>query len=151
MDLREPERKELPESVIPMINVVFLLLIFFLISATLTPPIDATPPVSAADSERADPPELVIEKSGAIVFGDVQGADAIAAAAQTHDKTGDAPFALLADAEGDGRGRDADHRARRIAAATLGGGDHQIQRGESEHRHGVHQKRRLGVECCSGL
>ena len=105
MDLQEPERKEPPESVIPMINVVFLLLIFFLISATLTPPVDATPPVSAADGERADPPELVIDKSGAIVFGALRGEDALAAAAAAHKSSSagaNAPFALLADAEAPG-------------------------------------------------
>ncbi|MEM9725156.1 MAG: biopolymer transporter ExbD [Pseudomonadota bacterium] len=122
MDLQPPDRKEPPESVIPMINVVFLLLIFFLISATLSPATDATPPRSTADNDRADAPLLVIERSGRPRFGDIYDDAAVAAAAIAHrqaeyaaDATGSgaqsataargprpSAFPLLADAEAPG-------------------------------------------------
>ena len=127
MDIESPRREAPPESVIPMINVVFLLLIFFLISATLSPPVDATPPVSSAKGERADPAALVLDKEGAIRFGDLTGEAAIAAAAAAFDRSGEAPFALLADAAAPGgalaramRGL-AGRGVRRVALTTLRG------------------------------
>lgn len=47
LDFTPPPRKPARESVVPMINVVFLLLIFFLMSAQIAPPepVEVTPPV----------------------------------------------------------------------------------------------------------
>ena len=47
LDFSPPPRKRARESVVPMINVVFLLLIFFLMSAQIAPPdpVDVLPPV----------------------------------------------------------------------------------------------------------
>lgn len=98
MDLSEEQRQEPPESVIPMINVVFLLLIFFLISATLSPPVEAEPPISALAGEPADPAALVIDKDGVAAFGEQRGEAAVEAAAQAFDKKSAEPMALLADA-----------------------------------------------------
>lgn len=52
MDFSTPPRKSPPETLLPMINVVFLLLIFFLISARMAPPepFAVTPPQSQAQS-----------------------------------------------------------------------------------------------------
>ncbi len=50
MKLRPPEKRQTEENVIPLINVVFLLLIFFVLVGSLTPPeaLDVTPPTSAS-------------------------------------------------------------------------------------------------------
>ncbi len=50
MKLRPPERQRADENVIPLINVVFLLLIFFVLVGTLAPPepFEVTPPTSAS-------------------------------------------------------------------------------------------------------
>ena len=52
MDFSDPPRPRRQENLLPMINVVFLLLIFFLISARMTPPepFDITPPEAATDA-----------------------------------------------------------------------------------------------------
>ena len=63
--------RQMPESVVPMINVVFLLLIFFMMSATITPapPFDLTLPQSqdAGDLEGED--TLYISQDGVVAFG----------------------------------------------------------------------------------
>ena len=53
MDLSPPTRRPMRESVVPMINVVFLLLIFFLMTARIAPPepLDTTPPRVALDTD----------------------------------------------------------------------------------------------------
>jgi len=55
MDFSYPKPRRQSEPALPMINVVFLLLIFFLMSAQIVapPPLDVTPPVAA----RADAPQ----------------------------------------------------------------------------------------------
>ncbi len=55
-----PPRRPPAENMLPMINVVFLLLIFFMISAQLAPPepFAITPPV--AEGEEASPGELML-------------------------------------------------------------------------------------------
>lgn len=95
MRLDPPARPERPEAIVPMINVVFLLLIFFLMSATLAPPepLEATPPHSAADGDPGGVPALVIAADGALAFGEARGEDAIAAAATSKER----PLRLRAD------------------------------------------------------
>lgn len=69
------------ESVVPMINVVFLLLIFFLMSAVIAPPdaLDVTPPTGTAD-ERAEPGDaLLMDAQGTLAFGTVVGDAALEA------------------------------------------------------------------------
>ncbi|MCC5954892.1 MAG: biopolymer transporter ExbD [Natronohydrobacter sp.] len=88
LDFNLPARKPPRESVVPMINVVFLLLIFFLISAQIAPPdpVEITPPV--ADSE-APLPEAArvawLDREGIVHFDGLSG---------------DAAFARLTDAPG---------------------------------------------------
>ena len=52
MKLQRPRRRDMPESTIPLINVVFLLLIFFMLAGRLSAPMpfEAEPPQS--DQER---------------------------------------------------------------------------------------------------
>lgn len=96
MRLDEPPKRVAPESIVPMINVVFLLLIFFLMSATLAPPdaLDATPPASSAETTPAPSNTLVLDPSGALAFKDVLGEPAIIAAVA---EAGDAPLWIRAD------------------------------------------------------
>lgn len=67
MRMPEPERREMGENVIPLINIVFLLLIFFMLAGTL----------SAPDSFVIDPPEA---RQGLRVEEPVQGLLALSAA-----------------------------------------------------------------------
>ncbi|MDT0683808.1 biopolymer transporter ExbD [Roseicyclus sp. F158] len=71
--VREPER----ESIIPMINVVFLLLIFFLMTAQIAPPepFDVTPPDSASDEPAEAPLTLHVDASGQLGFQGATGED----------------------------------------------------------------------------
>jgi biopolymer transport protein ExbD len=54
MDFGQPARPPRPEAILPMINLVFLLLIFFLIVATLEPRSPVEPP-EAIDAARLEP------------------------------------------------------------------------------------------------
>ncbi len=56
MKLRRPDHRERPENVTPLINVVFLLLIFFMMAGQLsrTAPFPLDPPASASEREPAD-------------------------------------------------------------------------------------------------
>lgn len=81
------------ESVIPMINVVFLLLVFFMMSATLRAPgpVPAEPPRAAPGADPAPrgpggrpdahPGGLWIGADGAFAWGDLRGEAALDAAA----------------------------------------------------------------------
>lgn len=79
---RAPRRKANAEAgLLPMINVVFLLLVFFLIVARLTPPeaFAVTPP-KAAGTEIAGDVILMMAADGDLAFGAVRGRDAVLAA-----------------------------------------------------------------------
>ncbi|MGR8919252.1 MAG: ExbD/TolR family protein [Gammaproteobacteria bacterium] len=57
------------ENVIPMINVIFLLLLYFMIAGNLQPDYDVTPPVSTQEAEpSAQIPTLSITADGAMRF-----------------------------------------------------------------------------------
>ncbi|NMG41787.1 biopolymer transporter ExbD [Chelativorans sp. ZYF759] len=61
---RPPERRK-SEGTIALINVVFLMLIFFLIAGTLTPPLD--PDVALAEAQLAEgsePPDALFATAG---------------------------------------------------------------------------------------
>jgi len=81
-----------------MINVVFLLLIFFLMSAQITPPapFDVTLPESASDNAARPADMLYMDSEGRLAFNAARGEavyDAIAARA-----TPDTPLQIRADA-----------------------------------------------------
>ena len=67
-----PSRKR--DSTIPLINVVFLMLIFFLIAGTLAPPLDPELQlVDTSELEGRDPPDaLVLNADGILSFRGVQ-------------------------------------------------------------------------------
>lgn len=54
MQFTDPPRRKIPENIVPMINVVFLLLVFFLMTAQIAPPdpFKITPP----DTNQTTPP-----------------------------------------------------------------------------------------------
>ena len=56
MQFPDPPRRKPPESIVPMINVVFLLLIFFLMTAQIAPPdpFEINPPDSAQAGDPAE-------------------------------------------------------------------------------------------------
>ncbi|WP_319545725.1 biopolymer transporter ExbD [Ruegeria conchae] len=67
-----PSRKR--DSTIPLINIVFLMLIFFLIAGTLAPPLDPELQlVDTSELEGRDPPDaLVLNADGILSFRGVQ-------------------------------------------------------------------------------
>ncbi|SDF42544.1 outer membrane transport energization protein ExbD [Limimonas halophila] len=72
MKLRQPQRRERPENVTPLINVVFLLLIFFMMAGQLSrsDPFPLSPPSSASEREPAkDPATLYVAADGRISVG----------------------------------------------------------------------------------
>src|SRR5690606_8364618 len=81
MNFEPPPRPPQAESVVPMINVVFLLLIFFLMSAQLTPPdpFGVEPPVSAEGEPSAPPLILPVSAAGVVAFGEAEGEAALVA------------------------------------------------------------------------
>jgi biopolymer transport protein ExbD len=84
-------------AIVPMINVVFLLLVFFLMTASLTPapPLEITTPT--ADVAQSDPPRgtFYIGADGMRAYGDARGDAALAALAQNTPK---GALPILADA-----------------------------------------------------
>ena len=80
---RARRRRAPAETLVPMINIVFLLLIFFLLSATIAPPdpFDVTLP-GAAVTDSADasgPVVLHVAADGEVAYGDLRGDVAFAA------------------------------------------------------------------------
>jgi len=77
-----PRRKP-PESIVPMINVVFLLLIFFLMTAQISAPepFEITPPDTVNPSEEAEGEfTLYLSSQGELAFRDAIGEQAALAA-----------------------------------------------------------------------
>lgn len=69
------------DSVVPMINVAFLLLVFFLMTAVLAPrdPFDITPPTASAGEAEANGDVLAISADGDLAFGALRGEAVFAA------------------------------------------------------------------------
>lgn len=65
-----PPRRPASESVVPMINVVFLLLIFFMMSATImpAPPFDVSLPETDAQIAVAGEMDIYVSASGEVSF-----------------------------------------------------------------------------------
>lgn len=81
LDFRLPARKPARESVVPMINVVFLLLIFFLMSAQIAPPdpVEITPPVADSDSPLPEGTRVLwLDVEGVLHFEGLSGEAALA-------------------------------------------------------------------------
>ncbi len=97
LEITLPARKAPRESVVPMINVVFLLLIFFLMSAQIAPPdpVEITPPVAETDTPLPEAAQVVwLDREGVLHLDGLRGD---AALAQISDISG--AVTLRADAE----------------------------------------------------
>lgn len=96
MDFATPVKRRATESVVPMINVVFLLLIFFLMTSELAPPepVEVTPPEAEGESADKAPAILYVAPDGTLAYGDLRGEAAVTAFAEA---AADAPR-LRADA-----------------------------------------------------
>lgn len=75
-----PSSRSARENIVPMINVVFLLLIFFLMTAQIVPPapVEVTPPQSTSEQKPQDATSVYIDANGIIAFDDLFGAPALA-------------------------------------------------------------------------
>ncbi|WP_123791568.1 ExbD/TolR family protein [Pacificibacter maritimus] len=104
MNFAPSPQKPRAESIVPMINVVFLLLIFFLMTSTLvTPePFEVSPPLGQAQDNAQSTPILYVSKDGVLGFEDHMDEAALAAfAAAVAGQTETTAFApqLRADAQ----------------------------------------------------
>lgn len=74
-------RKTRGENIVPMINVVFLLLIFFLMSAQIAPPdpFDVSVPEGAGEQKDRAPKTLYVSADGALAYGEMRGPRALVA------------------------------------------------------------------------
>lgn len=85
MNFDAPVRKPRTESIVPMINVVFLLLIFFLMTAQIAPPepFEVSPPTAEKAAEPGADHVLYVGKDGALQFQDTAGEAAYGAISGT--------------------------------------------------------------------
>lgn len=81
MQFTDPPRRPRAESIVPMINVVFLLLIFFLMTSRLTPPepFEVEPPRAEQGADADDTAVLYLSTEGEAGFQEMRGEAAIAA------------------------------------------------------------------------
>ncbi|MCV2892762.1 ExbD/TolR family protein [Lentibacter sp. XHP0401] len=100
MQIETLKRKPRSEAILPMINVVFLLLIFFLMSAQLSSPdpVEITPPLAAVGEPAEASLKAFIDRGGALYFEAEKGAKATAALAAALAKAPDRRIELRADA-----------------------------------------------------
>lgn len=99
----QTRRRGAGDTFVPMINIVFLLLIFFLLSATIAPPdpFELTlPEIDGDEVEMSGAPDvLYVSASGELTFGALRDDAALDAVAALQ---GGGPVALRADAGLDG-------------------------------------------------
>lgn len=88
-----PSRRPRGESIVPMINVVFLLLIFFLMTATVAPPepFEVVPPESEAEIEPGPEQPLFVAADGRLAWGELRGPRVISAIAAARAQRADPP------------------------------------------------------------
>lgn len=84
------------EPIVPMINIVFLLLIFFLMTASIAPPdpFDVLPPDAAIEADALPPQTLFVAADGTLAFEDARGEAVFAALADALPE----PLSIRADA-----------------------------------------------------
>ncbi|WP_375688610.1 biopolymer transporter ExbD [Pseudooceanicola sp. LIPI14-2-Ac024] len=104
MDFATPQKRPRGESIVPMINVVFLLLVFFLMTSQLTPPepIEVTPPNATGDEGPPVQLTLFMGPDGGIAFRDLTGDAALDAYAAEGTGATEPPM-LRADAQAEAR------------------------------------------------
>lgn len=103
MQFTAPRRRRTAEPIVPMINVVFLLLIFFLMSAQIAPPapFEVTLPQSVGDERAAPADTLYMDADGRLAFNAARGEAVLGAL--TARATIDEPLQIRADARLDAR------------------------------------------------
>ena len=81
MRFAAPRRRRPAENIVPMINVVFLLLIFFLMTAQIAPPdpFAVTVPLSDAGDPAQGPAVLYVSAAGDLALGPARGEAVFAA------------------------------------------------------------------------
>lgn len=79
MDFSPPKKRQTGEPILPMINVVFLLLIFFLLSSQITPraPFAVTPPRLETGNPSGSESLLFMAADGQLHFSGAQAKDAL--------------------------------------------------------------------------
>lgn len=104
MDFAPPRKRPRGESIVPMINVVFLLLVFFLMTSQLAPPepIEVSPPRATGEEGTSAQVILFMGADGTLAFRDLTGEAAMTAFAEAA-ATADAPPLLRADAEAEAK------------------------------------------------
>ncbi|WP_168193214.1 biopolymer transporter ExbD [Rhodophyticola sp. CCM32] len=93
------QRRRHGQSIVPMINLVFLLLIFFLMTAQIAPPepFPVTPPEARADPAGPAPDTLYIATDGMLAYETARDAEVFEALRQRPADAG--PLAIRADAD----------------------------------------------------
>lgn len=100
MHLYPPPRRMPPEPYLPLINVVFLLLIFFLIVARMTPPVPLAVKVPQAEGQAVvGKLALYLAADGTRAFGEVRGDAALVALARACAAPCGVPLMLHVDAQ----------------------------------------------------
>lgn len=96
MEFGKIHKRPRGEAIVPMINIVFLLLIFFLMTATLVPrdPFESTLPFARSDVPATNETRLFVSPQGLMSF---QGLEGPAAEAALSDHN--APLTVVASAE----------------------------------------------------
>jgi len=91
-------------SIVPMINVVFLLLIFFLMTAQIAPPdpVRVTPPEGEAGVQAAARDAIYLDAGGTLALAGARGPQAVIAALRARDEPR-APILIRADARAPAR------------------------------------------------
>lgn len=117
-DFQPPRRRSAFDSTVPMINVAFLLLAFFLMTSTLAPatPFAVAPPHAAGGLPPEPAPILHVSAAGETGFLDLRGEaalDAFAAAAAASETAGRLRI------DGGAEGRAAARILRELAARGL--------------------------------
>ncbi|MEM8958517.1 MAG: biopolymer transporter ExbD [Pseudomonadota bacterium] len=102
MRLAKPPRSTRKEAIVPMINVVFLLLIFFLMTAQIAPPdpFEVVLPAAERETQAEGTLTLYVSAEGGLAYQDAQGEAAIAALSEAAITGGDQflPVQIRADA-----------------------------------------------------
>lgn len=98
MQISAPRQRPSRESVVPMINVVFLLLVFFLMTSQIAPPdpVEVTPPRAALGAPVDHGTRLFLGQDGIARLNGISGDDALTALAARDASAG--PVILVADA-----------------------------------------------------
>jgi biopolymer transport protein ExbD len=104
MRLDPPPERRAAGDLLPMINVVFLILVFFLVAGRLAPPeifAPDLPRMTAPDTVaagRADAPTIGLDRAGRAIAAGLEGAEAVqAAVAACLERCGADPFVIVAD------------------------------------------------------